>query len=224
MSVSDEIVTFEVPPFGRRLSALVPLGLAVAAQGYGLSALLDVDDLHGAELGVWGAIALVWLILFRKAIVFATGLLFGHPPVRRGLFRSTLRVGWRTHRRAQVHAGIVTALTVVALGMARSASAFVLLAGLVALHAVFAWIARSPDLAASQCWGEAPAPAAPAPAPAAPARRERPMQNIKPAPAAVDADPFRAPPRAAVAVQRPRASDAAPRADDPDAPPPSMLL
>ncbi len=58
----------------------------------------------------------------------------------------------------------------------------------------------------------------------APVRPERPLANVLPSPAAIDADPFRSPPRASIAVQQPAAKPAAaPIVVDPNADQPKLL-
>lgn len=161
------------------------------------------------------------------------------------------RVAWLSPTGAQIQGGIVLALALVALfvppelevkdlrgvdlgfTMTRSYGGFLLVGGLAAAQVIFMMIRSDLELSASQGWLTdddiaailaAREQAATAEQAARP--RERPM--VKPpltAPAAVDADPFRAPPVAAVrTVPTATAPKPAPVVEGgADAPKPSML-
>jgi hypothetical protein len=176
-----------------------------------------------------GAFALFGLNAFARAIVLAMALVQGHPPIRRGLFdadtptpwsrlNTRFRVAWLTPARAYAHLGVylVAAIALVATvptlhvrgapevvvpALARGYGGFVMLAGVAAMIAAVAWIARDDSLGAVQGWSAPPSveaePSAPQPAPAAPAQRPLIKSPLPSPPAAVDAAPFRAPAGAA---------------------------
>ncbi|HTL38825.1 MAG TPA: hypothetical protein VL326_37095 [Kofleriaceae bacterium] len=183
-----------------------------------LARVRDMPDLTTRDSGTQ-MIALIALLVFGlayfvRSIQLAITMLIGHPTVRRGLFGSRLIVAWKTPLRAQIHTGILTVLTIVAavslpqLAVRESYAAIpgaevtyswggaMLVFGCLMAHGVLYVIARDPQLAATQMWGnafEAPAyesaPALP------PKRRERPMIKppLPPAPTNVEGAPFREP-------------------------------
>lgn len=210
--------------------------------------LLSVHDhpllsTGGGELYSFAMLALLlggFYYLVRVAYLAIT-LLIGHPVVKRGLFRSKLQVAWLSPAGAHVHTAILVVLAIVATAsvptlhvkgagtafhgdLARSWGGFVMLAGLLAMHAALYFIARRPELAATQCW----APSAPMPpATTRPAPAPRPLSKRPlPPPPRFESDPFRAPPAPDLMSNLVRPADpvlAGPRADDPDAPPPQLL-
>jgi hypothetical protein len=116
--------------------------------------------------------------------------------VKRGLFRSKMRVAWKSHLRAQIFTAIVTVLAIsTALDAhARVGGLLFVLAAIVA-HAGLYLINGDHRLAAVQLWAvpmAAPEPVTP------PARVVRPMiDSPLPPPPRIGDEPFRSPPPAA---------------------------
>lgn len=235
------------------LAGLVPVSLAFLQLGwfdvqrYGETVSMQLMRVPGHPSMMPSGDTVYWLALISMALLglglvvrlvfLAITIWLGHPLVSRGLFRSVLKVAWLSPVRAHVHTLLVLALAIfivvdkpgVSLGavdvatadeVSRGLGGFVLIGGLVLVHVAIFVVSLGP-LAATQLWEREPG----APRPA---RRERPM--IKPpVPAAprVDGDPFRSPPRADIEsklVKPPARPVEVPRADDPDAPPPKLLV
>jgi len=151
---------------------------------------------------------------FVRGIYLGITVLLGHPIVRRGLFRTRLMVAYKTPFRAHIFTAIATVLAaayaytlpqlalrdsfagpIPGVEMAHSWGGAMLVVAFVIAHVAIHLVARDPQLAATQMWGDAfEAPAyESAPALAKPARRERPMikSPLPPAPTNVVGTPFR---------------------------------
>jgi hypothetical protein len=236
------------------LAATVPVALALFVMSWFEAPyhshtvamqLMRVPDhpamMPSGDTAYWLALiplTLLALALVARLVFLAATIWVGRPLVRRGLFRSVLNVAWTTPVRAHLHVFLVLALSIFVVmrkpglfldvvevvnvaDVSRALGGFVMIGGLVLVHIALFAIAFSPQLAATQLWGgDDTATARP--------RRERPM--IKPPAAAaprVDGDPFRSPPRADIEsklVKPPAKPVEVPRADDPDAPPPKLLI
>jgi hypothetical protein len=191
-----DTVTFELAPREVRVRAI-----AVVAASIGLVVIALLVGGRGHDPSSAGhLIASGLLMIFgvglaiRLALVGITTFL-GRPLVKRGLFRSKIKVAWKTHTGAQVFTAFVTALAIfTALDAPVRTSGLVFVGAAVVAHIALYLIASDRRLAAVQMW--ATPMAAPEPEPAQPPERVlRPMIDspLPPPPRIVD-DPFRAPP------------------------------
>lgn len=242
--MTDDSVTFEIPPFNVRLRAAALLAISVVLQVYAVSSapwftaklgdetfvvelgrVRNMPELttheSGGHLLVMMLLFFVFFACFVRSIYLGITLLLGHPVIRRGLFRSRLMVAWKSPLRAYIftvlaivlgsataymlpglelrdgHAGAIPGVV-----MSHSWGGGLFLFGLVMNLAVIRLVARDPQLAATQMWGNAFEEPAYESAPALdkkPARRERPMikSPLPPAPTNVEGTPFREPGAAA---------------------------
>jgi hypothetical protein len=131
--VSDETVTFEIPPLSVRLRAIAVLASSLVLFVYALTSapwfmakaggetfVLELGHVRNAPAlttheSTGQAVLMLALLVFGLAYmmrcVFLAGtLLLGRPHLRRGLFRSKLVVAWKTPLRAYVHGAILLAI------------------------------------------------------------------------------------------------------------------
>jgi hypothetical protein len=219
---SPDSATVYIPPMRDRapVIALVVAGVALpllalfqlpwfhvaTADGDLAVPLLAVDKLGHAVPFI---LALVMLCLFELRWV-AAGLMLtltlvrGYPRVKRGLFRGTFVVAWRTPWRARFFVAAPLSCVIVLLALVPDTATTelagtvtwswggpVALAGLVLLGVGIEWLARVPALAATQRWVEYTPDDEPAPSPRPPAIA-RPMLAHAPLPTApaVETSPF----------------------------------
>ena len=228
-------VTFELAPMNERIRGAAVLGAAIVLMLVALTSapwytarigdetfalqifkVVDAPELtsYPSTLGhTLGAIAMMLFSLnvFVRLIYMSITIVYGSPLVKRGLFRSKLKVAWKSSVRAQVWTGVLTVLAVytaldtptlgvdgssekLAATVTHSWGGALFVIACVVAHVGLYLIARHPLLAQSQTWVP-PASEQPRPAPA-PARASRPMikSPLPPAPN-IAADPFRSPPR-----------------------------
>lgn len=195
-----DTVTFELAPRDVRIRAIGVLAASIALQLIAFALVTNSKrDPSGAAHTIAAGLLLIWGIghVIRLGIVGVTTFL-GRPLVKRGLFRSKMKVAWKTHVGAQLFTAIATGLAVYTTldAPVRSAGIVFVVAFAVA-HVGLYLIARDRRLAAVQLW----APPMAAPEPAAekpPVRVARPMiDSPLPPPPRIGDDPFRAPPPAA---------------------------
>jgi hypothetical protein len=220
-----ETVTFDVAPREVRLRAAVVLAVSLGLQvlafvavpwftlrfANGESMSVRFPDAHDADLSTRSSLlhviaSIVLLIGGLGTIVrlgyFGATVVHGSPFVKRGLLRSKLIVAWKHSLGAHIQiafmivVAIYVAVAVPQTGipgatLSMSWGGAVLVLGLVVAHASIWLVAGDARLADSQCWDSPSEPVVPAPV-----RASRPMiKSPLPPPPAVNADPFRSPPR-----------------------------
>ena len=235
--MSSDIISFELAPQNVRFRVVGVFALSLAMQlvaiawapwftahvdgetfSVGLTTVSGHPELYTAPAGVLQILVLI--VGFLLAIKYIVQLVYvgiivfrGQPFVRRGLFKSKLRVAWKRLFRAHVHTAIVMVFGVTAAlfvpqllvhgtqqvipaELTYSWGGILLVLGYVVAHVGIVMIKRDPLLAAPQTW--APPTSAMEPDPK-PVRTSRPMiqSPLPPRPVGTGSDPFREPPPAA---------------------------